>query len=218
MNDNVNKNTNKRWIAILIFLILGAIFLISLLVWQGLKKPELSKTQGPSILTQATATTSIGNDLFLRTGGGDFSVFISACALDQEVRIVLTPLGQYIGGQDLAGSDLLRPRAVDISFIDKDDQIIEHLELSCPLQVCFTLTADTWVHYLSNPSDFEIQYLNSDLTPAVWVSLPVYENSENHEVCASYSRLGLFSLAFRVQAEPSVTPTSQPGLYEPPGN
>jgi hypothetical protein len=212
MSDNANKK--KRFPIIPNLIILVALLLVSLLVWQGTKQPDMSKTQSPSVLIEATETTSAGYDLFLRTGGGDFSVSIPACALEQEERVILTPLGQYTGGQD--STEVMRPRAVEISLIDPDDQVIENGDLLCPLQVCFILTGEMWTHYLSAPGDFEIQYLDYDVSPAAWISLPVYENSENREVCASYNHLGLFSLALQPRAKPTEMPFT--GLYEPPGN
>jgi len=223
MTENEQRQKERRKTVILIICAaLVALCLVGLLVWQGLKAPELSKTQESSVLTQVIGFFKKGKDLFLRSERGDISVSIPACAIDQEGKIILTPLGPYFGTLGSTGSNWTRLRIVDISFVNKDNQLIERMEVPCPIRVCFTLTSNEWKHYVAVPSDFEVQYLDFDQTPADWIALPVIENSKTQELCGEHNRLGIFALA--VLNIPSGEPggpqqpieiPTLPGVYDP---
>ncbi|MHC1739942.1 MAG: hypothetical protein AB9897_02395 [Anaerolineaceae bacterium] len=225
MTDIDEKKRNKRKIILLLILIvLLAICLVGLLIWQGLKKPEMSKTQESPVLTQVVGILN-NKDLFLRSGGGDISVLVPACAIKQKGKIILTPLGEYSNDQIEPGSIWTRIRTANINFYDSKNQLIDNLYLSCPIRVCFTLQSEEWTRFSATATDFEIQYLNYDLAAPGWISLPLLVNADSKELCADSYRLGIFALAVKylpvpetgglyMPAQPVLTPT-QSGLYEP---
>lgn len=227
-NNEVNeekKQKKRKIILLLVLILLVALCLTSILIWQGLKKPEMSKTQESPILTQVTGTYKPGKDLYLQSVGGDISVSIPACAIDRKGKIILTPLGQYADDQALPDQIWTRLRTADVSFYDRSGKLFERMAVSCAVQVCFTLTDQEWSHYSRTSTDFEIQYLDYDFTPPAWASLPSVSNSVTHKLCTENDRLGLFALAIKNSTpaqpggpydplQPLTTPT-QSGPYEP---
>lgn len=224
-NRTRNERNIRRMIILLVALILLALCLIGILIWQGLTKPEMSKTQESPELLQVVGTLKKGEDLFLVSGGGDISVLVPACAIDRKGTIVLTPLGKYINDQISSDSIWTRIRTADISFYNSTGKLVENLEVKCPIQVCFTLTDEEWERYLKVPEDFEIQYLDHNTGNQIWITLLALTYHDSHELCAYHNQLGLFGLAIKniTQTDPGgiydpdqpeISPT-QPGLYEP---
>lgn len=227
MTDNdQRKRENRKTILLLIALILLAACLLILGIWQGLKKPALSKTQESPELGQAVGTLVNGQDLFMRSENGDISIDISQCATQVNGKIIMTPMGEYVN--DLATPDSVwtRPSTVDVSYFDNGKSSFEHFSTLCAIRVCFTLTADQWIHYKATPTDFSLQYLRSDNTSTpFWVFLPVQVKPETQELCADYNKLGLYALAVKSLPSPltgglyapvqeNPTPT-QSGIYVP---
>lgn len=212
-------------ITLIICAILLALCLISILVWQGLTRPEMSKTQVSPVLNQVIGTLTPGEDLLLISGGEDVSVLVPACAFDKKGKIVLTPLGQYQADQDSTESGWMRPRTANVSYYDKNNKLVENFQVSCAIRVCFTLSNAEWNHYLAATKDFDIQYLDNITTPSLWTSLLMIDKPETHKLCGYHNRLGLFALAMKNSLpretvgpydieQPTVTPTRPSGLYE----
>ena len=221
------KGKKRKILILIILVVLLAFCLISILVWQGLTKPDMSKTQESPVLNQVVGNYQPGEDLFLKSGGGDISILIPSCAIDQKGKIVLTPMGEYINDQVLPDSVWSRPRTAEVDFYSRSNELIEELPISCSIRVCFTLTDDEWDSYLKNSTNFDVQYLNDDTTPPSWVSLLVLVQRGTHELCGNYNRLGLYALAMKDLStgptgpydilEPTITP-ALPELYEPFSN
>lgn len=224
-DQNQQQDNYKRKIILLILLIILALAIIALLLWQGLKQPDLSKNQESPVLTQVTGTLKNGKELYLETGGGDISVLIPACRINLKGKIVLTPMGAYVNEQANADVSWSYPRTADISFYDSSNKLIDNLELVCPLQVCFKLTDDQWSRYSKVPTDFEVQYLDDkDTTKPIWTSIDNTVFPETHKLCGENYQLGLYGLAVKNLPSPEtgnlyspeeieLTPTQS--LYEP---
>jgi len=224
-----NQRNKRKLILLILATLLLALCLISILVWQGLTQPEMSKTQEAPVLNQAIGNYIPGEDLLLVSGGKDISVLIPGCAIDQKGKIVLTPLGEYLNDQVEEDTVWSRPRTADVSFYSRSNELIDDLPINCSIRVCFTLTKEEWENYLDYPEDFEIQYLDDSDTPSLeWISVLMVAQRSSHELCGNYNQLGLFALAMKTVSigetgglydilEPTTTPT-QPGLYEPPSD
>ena len=224
-DQNRQQDDYKRKIILLILLIILALAIIFLLLWQGLRQPDLSKNQESPVLTQVTGTLKNGKELYLETGGGDISVLISACRINLKGKIVLTPMGAYVNEQANADTSWSYPRTADVSFYDSSNKLIDNLELVCPIQVCFKLTDDQWNRYSKVPTDFAVQYLDDkDTTKPLWIPIKNQMFTDTHKLCGENYQLGLYGLAVKNLPSPEtgnlyspeeieLTPTQS--LYEP---
>jgi hypothetical protein len=231
-NKTKKEQPNRRRVIILIiaFLLL-ALCLISILIWQGLIKPDMSKTQESPVLKQVIGNYTPGEDLYLISGGKDISVLVPGCAINQKGKIVVTPLGKYLTDQVKTEAVWSRPKTVDVSFYSNSNELIEDLPISCSIRVCFVLTTEEWDLYVKQPSNFDIQFLNDTNPNATeWISLQTVTLNVSHELCGDYNELGLYALATKIPliplsgpdgpydfSLPTTTPT-EPGLYEPPSD
>jgi hypothetical protein len=225
INNNENQQKKKRLSILLILILLLAISLVCLLVWQGFKQPEMSKTQESPLLLQTSGELKVGKDLTLVSGGGDISVFIPACAIQQKGSVVLTPRGPYVN-EDLPDNVFTRPRTAMVEYYDKNNILIPDLYVACPIMVCFKLTDDEWTRFTKTPTDFEVQFLDISITPNLWRKLSMVIETEKKTICGNNTRLGLFALAIKglpvpetgggiyAPDEPTVTPTES-GIYVP---
>lgn len=228
LNEKSHRNKRKLILLILAALLL-ALCLISILVWQGLTKPDMSKTQESPVLNQTIGNYIPGEDLLLVSGGKDISVLVPGCAIDQKGKIVLTPLGPYLNDQVEEDTVWSRPRTADVSFYTRSNELLEDIPINCSIRVCFTLTKEEWENYLEFPEDFEIQYLDDSDAPSLeWISVLMVAQRSSHELCGNYNQLGLYALAMKIVSigetgglydvlEPTTTPT-EPGFYEPPAD
>jgi hypothetical protein len=133
-------------------------------------------------------------------------------------KVILTPMGAYVGDQQGPEDVWSRPSTVDISFYDESKSTYDHDSEFCSIRVCFVLTDEQWKQYQVVPDNFELQYLmmTENMAHPSWISLLTINKPDLHEICANYNRLGLYALAIKnlPTPVPGATPT-QPGLYEP---
>jgi len=222
------KRNNQKTLILIIVLVLLAVCLLTLGIWQGLRRPEMSKTQESPELGQATGLLVNGKDLLLHSENGDISVYIFGCPKQVNGTIVMTPMGEYIN--DLVASDAIwtRPTTVNISFTEDSKATGGQFSEVCSIRVCYVLTDEQWTHYQAAEDDLASQYLETeDGETPFWVYLFDFSKPVTHELCADYHKLGLYALAVKNLPAPvtgalyepgqiSITPTAtEPGIYEP---
>lgn len=224
--DEQTKRNNRKTLILLIALLLLAACLLILGIWQGTKKPAMSKTQESPELGQATGVLANGQSLMLCSENRDICIEVSGCPTQLSGKVIMTPMGAYVDDQQNSEDIWSWPRTVDISFYDESKSTYDHDSEFCSIQVCFVLTDEQWKQYQAVPDNFDLQYLlTENAAQPAWISLLEFNKPEPHELCADYNRLGLYALAVKNLPAPvtgdlyapvqaNATPT-QPGLYVP---
>lgn len=145
------SNVPKIAIILIGMLVLGTLILVLI---QSMKPPVVVPLSNEVLLA-----TPLGpaNDLTVITKD-DVTVYVppNAVNLAGSISIVAPEQDQPVAEDP----DWIRPRVVNVEFIDSDGTTVDDLALFRPIEVCFALTEEQWLDFNSRPGFYQVQHYN----------------------------------------------------------
>ncbi len=194
-------------IALIGLLLLGATVL---LVMQFFRQP-VSVLQSNEVLQVAREASPDDLTVIVKD---DVTVYLPSNAINREGTISITPAAE--GPQLVADDeDWVRPRIVNIDFLNPEGTPVPSISFFHPIEVCFTLTPEQWQSLNQDPGTYQVQYFAEQGNPPRWEILPKLAYPDKLQLCGQTYHLSVFALAVKLQPEipitgPSATPTPTP--------
>jgi hypothetical protein len=107
-----------------------------------------------------------------------------------------------------------RTRVVDLAFYDASGKLATDHVLDNILDVCFTVSEESWSVYFEDETSFQVQYYDKNNISSRWIPLPTYGRVDSQQICGQSRHLTLFALATTSRIEP-LLPVTGP-VYEEP--
>ncbi len=194
-------------IALIALLLLGA---TGLLVMQLFRQP-VSILRSNEVLQVAREAAPDDLTIIVKD---DVTVYLPSNAINREGTISITPAAE--GPQLIADEeDWIRPRLVNIDFLNPEGTPVPSISFFHPIEVCFTLTPEQWQSLQQDPGTYQVQYYADQGNPPRWEILPKLAYPDKLQLCGQTYHLSVFALAVQLRPEipitgPSATPTPTP--------
>jgi hypothetical protein len=207
------KSKKTLWVISIITLVVVA-GVATLVVTQGLKRPESSTQDGSIEFTQNDGQLVPGQDASISMD--NVTVSVPAKAIQAAGSLSIT--SRELDLLPVADDEWSRIQVVNVEYRDADGTLKTHATFASPVEICFQVTQQQWLEYLDAPDDYQVQtYTESD---KVWGALTLSTHPDQRQLCGLTDHLSLFALAVRQQVIipiTGVTPTPEEpeGPYEP---
>ncbi|MBM3151929.1 MAG: hypothetical protein FJZ96_06980 [Chloroflexi bacterium] len=207
-------------ISLILILVVFAVCVFALVIWQGSQKPESSTLQNPTPPEPVTVEIPIDQYSVIGMSAevltlepGDVSIFIPAGALSQTGQFFLTAREANLLAE--AGQPgWSRPYVINLEYKDSSGNVLPAVTLYQPIEICFFVEDGLWSDYLDRPEAFKVEVYEDTATPPSWMALSFYSYPNRHQICGLAPHLSLFALAVQDLDAIQATETP-PGVYDP---